>query len=176
MDYLSERGAGRPVCLCRRVSQISLGTHPLLTIKSRARVSVAQCETKTTFKFSSGRGAILAMDNAMITIIDPPGSLKRLLEDPTMRGVAIVSEVHSCSSYARLLTTGRGGTIALGLRVEPSGVASVGAAATWVQNATSGNFKSHVNKSGERSFYPLYCLVTLSEEGTSTGIEAVERV
>jgi hypothetical protein len=127
---------------------------------------------KGAFKFSSGRGAILAMENTMITIIDPPGALKRLLDDPSMRGVVVVSEVHSCSSYARLITANVGSTVALGLRVEPpiSGVASAGATATWVRNVNSGNFKSQVSKTGERSFYPLFRLVSLSEEETSTGI------
>jgi hypothetical protein len=32
------------------------------------------------------------MENAMITIIDPPGALKCLLDDPSMRGVVVVSE------------------------------------------------------------------------------------
>jgi hypothetical protein len=112
------------------------------------------------------------MENAMITIIDPPGVLKCLLDDPSMRGVVVVSEVHSCSSYARLLSAEGRGIVALGLCVEPpiSGIASAGATATWVRNLTSGNFKSGVNTEGERSFYPLFRLVSLSEEATSTGI------
>ncbi|KAJ6589268.1 hypothetical protein B0H19DRAFT_1248826 [Mycena capillaripes] len=137
--------------------------------------ALAQCTMKGAFKFSSSRGAILAMKNAMITIIDPPGALKRLLEDASMRGVVVVSEVHSCSAYARLLTADEGGTIALGLQVEPPfpGVASGSAAATWVRNVASGNFKSQVNKIGERTFYPLVRLVSLLEEETSTGIGRV---
>ncbi|KAJ6589271.1 hypothetical protein B0H19DRAFT_1014414 [Mycena capillaripes] len=138
------------------------GTHPAL----------AQCTMNGAFKFSSGRGAILAMKNAMTTIIDPPGALKRLLEDPSMHGVVVVSEVHSCSAYARLLTAEGGGTITLGLLVEPPlpGVPSANGTATWVRNVASGNFKSQVNTIGERTFYPLVRLVSLSEEETSTGI------
>ncbi|KAJ6589266.1 hypothetical protein B0H19DRAFT_1367675 [Mycena capillaripes] len=118
------------------------GTHPAL----------AQCTMKGAYKFSSGRGAILAMKNAMITIIDPPGALKRLLEDPSMRGVIVVSEVHSCSAYARMLTVEEGGTIALGLQVEPPlpGVASAGATASWVWNVASENLKSQ-HRSGGRN-------------------------
>ncbi|KAJ7910561.1 hypothetical protein B0H13DRAFT_2329257 [Mycena leptocephala] len=67
-------------------------------------------------QFSSGCGAILAMENTMITIIDPPGALKY---DLSMGGV-VVSEVHSCSSYARVITAEAGSIIALGLRVEPT--------------------------------------------------------
>ncbi|KAJ7910559.1 hypothetical protein B0H13DRAFT_1520832, partial [Mycena leptocephala] len=138
------------------------GMHPAL----------AKCTIKGTFKFSSGCGAILAMEDTRITIIDPPGALKRLLEDPSMRDVVVVSEVHSCSSYARLITAEAGSTVSLGLRVEPPipGVASASATATWVRDVTSGNFKSGANMEGERSFYPLFRLVSLSERDMSTGL------
>ncbi|KAF8130954.1 hypothetical protein K438DRAFT_1999091 [Mycena galopus ATCC 62051] len=136
----------------------------------------AQCNAATAFKFSSGRGAVLAMENAMITIIDPPGALRRLLEDPSMRGMVVVSEVHSCSSYARLLTGNKSGTFALGLQVEPpaAGVASASANGTWVRQGATGNFKSQVDKKGERVFCPLFRLVSRSEEEASTGIGAVD--
>ncbi|KAJ7320726.1 hypothetical protein DFH08DRAFT_713523 [Mycena albidolilacea] len=138
------------------------GLHPL----------VAQCNAKAAFKFSSGCGAVLAMENPIMTIIDPPGALKGLLEDPSMRGMVVVSEVHSCSSYARLLTTEEGDTVMLGLHVEPPvpGIGSAGAIGTWVRHGTSGNFKTQVNPLGERAFYPLFRLVSRSEEQTSTGI------
>ncbi|KAJ7138021.1 hypothetical protein C8R44DRAFT_340369 [Mycena epipterygia] len=112
--------------------------------------AIMQCNVKGAFKFSSGRGAILAMQNDRISLIDPPGALRRLLEDPSMRGMVVVSEIHCCSSYARMLTAQAGSTIALGLSVEPpvSGVASATANATWVRNVSSGNFRSRVNKTG----------------------------
>ncbi|KAJ7910552.1 hypothetical protein B0H13DRAFT_2232894 [Mycena leptocephala] len=136
-----------------------------LRTHSSTHPALAKCTIKGVFRFSSGRGAILAMENAMITIIDPPGTLKCLLDDPSMRGVVVVSEVHSCSSYARLLSAEGRGIVALGLRIEPpiSGIASAGASATWVRN-------SGANTEGERSFFPLFRLVSLSEEATSTGI------
>ncbi|KAJ7901128.1 hypothetical protein B0H14DRAFT_3738919 [Mycena olivaceomarginata] len=144
------------------------GLHPL----------VAQCNTKAVFKFSSGHGAVLAMENPMITIIDPPRGLRALLEDPSMRNMVIVSEVHSCSSYARLLTTEEGGTVTLGLRVGAPvpGIASASAIGTWVRHGTSGNFKTQVNPLGERAFYPLFRLVSRSEEQTSTGIGRADSV
>jgi hypothetical protein len=40
----------------------------------------------------------------------------------------------------------------------------------WVPNVTPGNFKSGTNTEGDRSFYPLFHLVSLSDEATSTGI------
>lgn len=112
------------------------------------------------------------MDNDSISVIDPPGALRKLLEDASMRGFVVVSEVHQCSSYARLLTAEAGSTVALGLSVEPpvSGVASASANATWVRNASSGNFRSKVDKKSERRFYPLFRLVSLTEKATSTGL------
>ncbi|KAF8130407.1 hypothetical protein K438DRAFT_1643937 [Mycena galopus ATCC 62051] len=136
---------------------------------------LAQCKVKAAFKFSSGRGAVLAMESPMITTIDPPGALKPLLEDPSMRGMVVVSEVHSCSSYAHLLSANKSGALTLGLQVEPPvpGTASARITKTWVRQGSSGNFKSQVNTKGERTFYPLFRLVSLSEEEMSTGIGPV---
>ncbi|KAJ7655801.1 hypothetical protein DFH06DRAFT_1132860 [Mycena polygramma] len=134
--------------------------------------ALAQCQIKGAFKLSSGCGAVLAMESPMLTMIDPPGVLQRLLEDPSMRGTVVVSEFHSCSSYARLLTAETGGTIALGLKLEPPtpGVASVSASTMWVRSVVSGNFKFQVDKTGERTFYPLFRLVSTVGEEMSMGI------
>ncbi|KAJ7773161.1 hypothetical protein B0H16DRAFT_1765916, partial [Mycena metata] len=134
--------------------------------------TVGHCKATVVFKFSSGRGAILAMENTTTTIIDPPGALKQLLDDPSMRNTVVVSEVHACSSYARLLTTKADNTVVLDLTVEPavSGVVSSSATAKWVRHGTSGYFKSQVNKKGDRTFYPLFRLVSRSEQSMSTGI------
>ncbi|KAF8188775.1 hypothetical protein K438DRAFT_1971949 [Mycena galopus ATCC 62051] len=160
----NRRFSSLPTFTALRTAQIShySGTTP----------AIAQCKIKGAFKFSSGRGAILVMENTKLTCIDPPGALRGLLKDTSMRGFVIVSEVHCCSSYARMLTTQEGTTVALGLSVEPpvSGAASVSAAATWVRNVSSGNFRSQVNKKGERKFYPLFRLVSLTEKATSTGL------
>jgi hypothetical protein len=112
------------------------------------------------------------MENDKISVIDPPGALRRLLEDPSMRDRVVVSEVHSCSSYARLLTAQSESTVALGLSIEPaaSGDASGTADVTWLRSVASGNFRSQVNKKGERKFYPLFRLVSLTEEAPSTGV------
>ncbi|KAF7340996.1 hypothetical protein MSAN_02085000 [Mycena sanguinolenta] len=138
--------------------------------------ALAQCKIKGAFKFSSGRGAMLVMENDTMAAVDPPGALRRLLEDPSMRDFVIVSEVHSCSSYARLLTAQGGTTVALGLSVEPpvSGVASASANGTWVRNISTGNFRAQVNKNGHRKFYPLFRLVSLTEKATSTGLRGSE--
>ncbi|KAF7334476.1 hypothetical protein MVEN_02277100 [Mycena venus] len=115
------------------LSALAGGIHPAL----------AQCNANAAFKFSSGRGAVLVMENEMIAIIEPPGALQRLLQEPRMRGVVVVSEVHCCSSYARLLTADGGGIVALGLSAEPpvAGIASASATATWIRNVNSGKFQ-----------------------------------
>ncbi|KAJ7706852.1 hypothetical protein B0H17DRAFT_918866 [Mycena rosella] len=138
--------------------------------------AIAQCKVKGAFKFSSGRGALLVMEKDKISVIDPPGALRRLLDDTSMRGLVVVSEVHCCSSYARLLTAQGGSTIALGLSVEPpvAGVASATANATWVRSVSSGNFRSQVNKKGDRRYYPLFRLVSLTEKAISTGLRGEE--
>ncbi|KAF8156490.1 hypothetical protein K438DRAFT_1910089 [Mycena galopus ATCC 62051] len=130
--------------------------------------AIAQCKVKGAFKFPSGRGAILVMENTTLTCIDPSGALRGLLKDRSMRGFVTVAEVHCCSSYARMLTTQADTTVALGTPV--SGVALASAGATWVRNVSSGNFRSQVNKKGERKFYLLFRLVSLTEKATSTGL------
>ncbi|KAJ6544670.1 hypothetical protein DFH09DRAFT_885524, partial [Mycena vulgaris] len=134
--------------------------------------AIAQCRLSGAFQFSTGHGAILVMDNDATTVIDFAGALRPLLEDPKMRGAVVVSEVHSCSSYARVLTAKTGSTIALGLRVDPPvpGVASIAATARWVTSRTLGNFKSGVSKNGDRKFCPLFRLVSLEETDVAMGL------
>lgn len=120
----------------------------------------------------SGRGAILAMDNDTISTIDPPGKLRRLLAEPTMKGLVVVSEVHRCASYARFLSTQSGATVAMGLSVEPPivNVAAASVDAKWVHSSNAGNFKAKVNKSGKRAFYPLFRLVALTDNDVASGL------
>ncbi|KAJ7468453.1 hypothetical protein FB451DRAFT_1560219 [Mycena latifolia] len=123
--------------------------------------AIAQCKVKAAYKFSAGHAAVLVMDNDSITTIDPPGALRRLLADPAMHDRVLVSEVHRCASYARLLTDHTDGTVAIGLSAAPP-VPTV-----------SGNFKSHVNKTGAREYCPLFRLVSLTETRMSTGLCSV---
>jgi hypothetical protein len=117
------------------------------------------------------------MDNDTITTIDPPGRLRTLLSDDTMAGKVVVSEVHKCSSYARLLTAKGSKNVVIGLQVEPpvSGVASATLNATWVRNTNAGNFRSKVNKNGGRVFYPLFRLVSVKEQETSVGFRGDDK-
>ncbi|KAJ7138003.1 hypothetical protein C8R44DRAFT_607233 [Mycena epipterygia] len=134
--------------------------------------AIMQCNVKGVYKFSSGRGAILVMNKDTISVIDTPGALGRLLEDPSMHGFVVVSEVHRCSSYARLLTTQKGETVALGLSIEPpaAGVASAAANAKWLHNCTGRDFRYGHDPEGSRKFYLLFRLVGLKEEAPVIGI------
>lgn len=89
-----------------------------------------------------------------------------------MRNKVLVSQVHRCASYARLLTAESGASVAVGLSVQPpiSGVASASSDVNWVRSSNSGNFKSRANKTGNRDYYPLFRLVSLTEKDTSTGL------
>lgn len=138
----------------------------------RQTPALVQCEVKAAFKFMSGRGAVLAMDNDTISTVDPPGKLRRLLAEPTMKGLVVVSEVHQCSSYARFLSTQNGATVSLGLSVEPpiANVGAVGVDAKWVHSSSAGNFKAKVNKTGKRAFYPLFRLVALVDNDVASGL------
>jgi len=134
---------------------------------------LADCKIKACFKFSDGHGAVLVMTNDTITTIDPAGSLKRLLQDKGNWNKVIVSEVHRCSSYARLLTSKEAGTIALGLTFQSTDVRSAVSGdvrASWVRNNHAGNFKYKVNTDGDRVFYPLYRLVSLKNNKPVAGL------
>lgn len=112
------------------------------------------------------------MDNDTVTSIDPPGSLRRLLDDKSMQGCVVVSQVHRCSKFARLLTAKGSGSVALGLSVEPpvSGAVSAKLDTKWVRSSSSGNFKSKVGRDDQRDFYPLFKLVSMTDQGTSSGM------
>ena len=75
-----------------------------------------------------------------------------------MKGLVIVSKAHRCLLYTRFLATEDGATVAIGLSInDPVGnVAAADVDANWVRNASAGNFKSRVNKTGKRNFYPLF--------------------
>ncbi|KAF8799158.1 hypothetical protein BYT27DRAFT_6872560 [Phlegmacium glaucopus] len=134
---------------------------------------------KASFKFTSGRGAVLAMENDILVTISPPGILRHLLDSEELqqlvdnnKNLVLVSEVHQSSSYARFLSSKAGATVTLALSAELP-VANVGGAnvdAKWVYSNSAGNFKSKVNKDGERIFYPLFRLVSLKEGPLSTGM------
>ena len=112
------------------------------------------------------------MENDTVTTIDPPGVIRRLLDDPSMKGLVIVSEAHKSSSFARLLTAQGTSNIAIGLSIEPLSVSeavSATADAKWVRSSSAGNFKSKINKDGKRVFTPLFKLVSLDDREVSTG-------
>uniref|UniRef100_A0A8H7XN07 Uncharacterized protein n=1 Tax=Psilocybe cubensis TaxID=181762 RepID=A0A8H7XN07_PSICU len=134
--------------------------------------ALVECGVKAAFKFTSGRGAVLAMNNDTISTIDPPGKLRHLLAEPTMKGLVIVSEVHRCSSYARFLSTQNGVTVALGLSAEPpiANVGKVGTDVRWVHSSSAGNFKAKVDKTGKRVFCPLFRLVALVDDDVASGL------
>jgi len=136
--------------------------------------ALATCGVKASFKFSSGSGAILAMENDTITTIDPPGSLRLLMDRTEMLDKVVVSEVHSCAAYARYLGTPSVKSVAIGLSAQPpvANVGSVDVEAKWVRSTSSGNFKARVNKSGDRTYYPLFRLVSLKDEGVSNGLRS----
>jgi len=130
----------------------------LLDLLSSQTPALISCKAKGVFKFVSGRGAIIAMNNDTIYTIDSPGKFRRLLDEERMRmpGLVIVSEVHRCSSYARFLATEDGATVALGLNLgDPVGDIASANNARWVRNSSAGNFKSRVNTNGRREFISI---------------------
>lgn len=113
------------------------------------------------------------MDDDTITTIDPPGILRRLLGDKELKDSVLVSEVHSCSAYARVLTSDLSKELSVGLTANPPVLPTSPAASAdvrWVYDETAGNFRSKVDQKGEKRFYPLFRLVSLKEGDVSTGL------
>ncbi|GBE86834.1 hypothetical protein SCP_1000760 [Sparassis crispa] len=125
---------------------------------------LADCRVTAGYRFPSSGGAVLAMQNDTILAIDPPGRLRELLEDDTMRDCVVVSEVHRCSSYARYLSSPRTKKIVIGLS-EQSAKTTGDAEVQWVHSTTTGEFKADVSK--DRDFCPLFKLVSLKEDDRS---------
>ena len=112
------------------------------------------------------------MENDAITTIDRQGSLIPLLQRPDMQDIVVVSEVHTCASYARYLGTPEVKSVSIGLSVQgpASDSASGNIRMEWVRSNNIGNFKSKVNKGGERTYCPLFRLVSLNEEDITNGL------
>ncbi|KIJ36091.1 hypothetical protein M422DRAFT_179896 [Sphaerobolus stellatus SS14] len=134
--------------------------------------ALANCSLKVSFKISSGSAAVLVMENEATTLIDPPAKLLPLLEDHEMQGRVIVSQTHRCSSYARLLTAQGDSNVTVGLNATAltDGPASAQTMAKWVRSTAGGYFKSRINRTGKRSFYPLFKLVSVKQEAISVGL------
>lgn len=146
-------------------------------IRTRTIPAFAECGVKAGFHFFSSPGAILAMHNDTISTIDPPGSLRKVSKHPTMADRVIVSEVHRCSSYMRALTSSKDHDIFCGLSAQPPAPLAVGEVSIegrWVTNYSAGNFRSKVDAKGERSFYPLFRLVSFRGTDVTTGLRGVE--
>lgn len=113
------------------------------------------------------------MNNDTIYTIDSPGKLRRLLEEDKVKDRVLVSQVHRCSSYARFLSTKDGATVALGLSVADPIGNSAPVDTKWVRNSGVGNFKTKVNSTGERDFYPLFKLVSLKKSPIATSLRTL---
>ncbi|KAL4080946.1 hypothetical protein J3A83DRAFT_4084490 [Scleroderma citrinum] len=130
---------------------------------------LAESSVKAGFQFSPGGGAVLLMVNDSVTMINPAGSLRRLLEVKALRDHVIVSEVHRCSSYARYLASPHTKDIVIGLNTSNTGSTSAQIAPKWVRSNQTGNFKAKADGSGQRRYYPLYKLVSVREASENAG-------
>lgn len=118
--------------------------------RSCEHVAKGQIEQKAIF--SKGRGTVLAMLEPRLTVITYPGRLARLLKDRhDWVDVVIVSEVYTCRSYARLLTSSASREVTVSLRADaPISLAAPGLAGTlgagahvhWETDCRDGDWKT----------------------------------
>jgi len=80
----------------------------------------ASCDVNAIIRFTSGCGAVLAMDNDAISSIDPTCFLQYLLDEDKLQNCVKFSEVHRTSSYARYLSSPTSSkTVTIGFGVDP---------------------------------------------------------
>lgn len=114
---------------------------------------LASCQVKARFQFTSGWGAVLAIDNDTITSIDPPwltwapawwkqaAKLRHRLRSP--------SESHVFMCLVHFLSQLEDHYYQLEYELPVSGVASVKANLKWVSSSNADNFKPKVNKKSQ---------------------------
>jgi len=89
--------------------------------------SILEGHIKHKVAFSKGRGALLAMLRPHFTTITYPGRLSRLLAaQRDWKDFVLVSEVYTCRSYARVLTSSASKEVTIGLGASVPLAAAVG--------------------------------------------------
>jgi len=89
--------------------------------------SILEGHIKHKIAFSNGRGALLAMLRPHLTTITYPGRLSRLLvAQRDWKDFVLVSEVYTCHSYARFLTSHASNEVTVGLGASVPLAAAVG--------------------------------------------------
>jgi hypothetical protein len=73
---------------------------------------------KASYKLSNGQGAVLTMDRDITNAMDS-STLCPLLKEKSMRNMLVVSQVHSCASYARYLSTEAARGVKIELEIKP---------------------------------------------------------
>ena len=143
---------------------------------------LASCRVKAEFQFTSGCGAVLAIDNNTICSIDPPNFLRRLLNEDKLQIASSTSKsirvsfLHMLGTFTPLESP-RSKTITISLGEEPSesvsGIASVMANLKLASSANASNFKSKVirkSKDLANEYTSTIRLVSLKEKNTSVGL------
>ncbi|KAI0922155.1 hypothetical protein AcV7_007788 [Taiwanofungus camphoratus] len=161
--------------------------------------SIIEGHFKYRFKISKGRGAVLSMLKPCLSVINYPGRLSRLLRSSSdLKGQVIVSEVYTCRSYARLLTSQHSHEVEISLEASAPTAAALGLPLTagvggdieWKTSANSGDWKcahhevletmgsqdeKHPEVDDKTLCYPLFKLVSLDAKGPVSKMRGARR-
>ncbi|KAI0727960.1 hypothetical protein C8Q72DRAFT_974770 [Fomitopsis betulina] len=120
-----------------------------------------KAKVEQTFAITRSYGAILVMNNVRYATLEPAGALIDLIySNAFKKNQVLVTELYTCSSYARLLAPKQTRVVQVTLEASAHQRVLCGQEeAKWTHTADGGDFMSGTAKDGEHAFAPLFRLV-----------------
>ena len=145
----------------RIVRWYMLATLMIFSASSRGTSWLHKAKVEQTFTVARSYGAILVMTNVRYATIEPAGVLKDLIYSTAFnKHQLLVSELYTCSSYARLLAPKQTHAVQLALEASAHhGLLHGTDDFKWTHTADGGDFMSGTSKDGTSAFAPLFRLV-----------------
>lgn len=120
-----------------------------------------KAKVEQTFTVTRSFGAILVMTNVRYATLEPSGALKDLIYSTAFnKHQVLVSELYTCSSYARLLAPKQTRAVQVTLEASAHQRLLRGTEdAKWTHTADGGDFMNGLSKDRGHAFAPLFRLV-----------------
>lgn len=128
---------------------------------SRGTSWLHKAKVEQTFTVTRSYGAILVMTNVRYATLEPAGVLKDLMYSSAFtKHQLLVSELYTCSSYARLLAPKQTHAVQVALEASAHhGMIHGTDDLKWTHTADGGDFMNGTAKDGNPAFAPLFRLV-----------------
>lgn len=155
VDEVKHKGTGE-MCVWMLLRYI-FPTHS----HTRSASLLHKAKVEQTFAITRSYGAILVMNNVRYATLEPAGALIDLIySNAFKKNQVLVTELYTCSSYARLLAPKQTRVVQVTLEASAHQRVLCGQEeAKWTHTADGGDFMSGTAKDGEHAFAPLFRLV-----------------